>query len=305
MIQKVASKGINTTKQILKYAQNSNKITNVLEKEANVIKKNIEFPKLKRFLEEAKNQINAVINKIKGNKELAKGNKALIKCHDPFDIRALEEAKKYVNDPRLPQSYKTKLMEEIKWAEQHINEKTDAYTSTGLGFIEKSNLEAKRYLEAMDKIEAQFKNAGKSIEYGDIDTYYPKLTSQGEKKLGFKGHLDDSELKEITEKHLSNEDGIHIRDKFTDWQHGKNLDDMPQIFEDAGTNMHGIEFKTRDINSISGHIGDDVQHHSESSLLEALEKNQAKRNQIEQQADDILGHNHLDDIDDIPDSFFD
>ena len=148
---------------------------------------------------------------------------------------------------------------------------------------------------------------GHKFERGDVDENgFP--TTQGKEKLNnpaHKGRLDDLDLQNNIEKHLSNEDGIHIRDKFTDWQHGKNLDDMPQIIEDAGTNMHGIEFKTRDINSISGHIGDDVQHHTESSLLEALEKNQAKRNQIEQQADDILGHNHLDDIDDIPDSFFD
>lgn len=155
--------------------------------------------------------------------------------------------------------------------------------------------------------EKLIEKAGHSVSSGDIDQN-GYLTSSGQRKVDnptFKGHLDDLDLQNNIEKHLSNEDGIHIRDKFTDWQHGKNIDDMPQIIEETNTNIHGIEFKTRDINSISGHIGDDVQHHTESSLLEALEKNQAKQNQIEQQADDILGHNHLDDIDDIPDSFFD
>ena len=269
MIQKVASKGLNTTKQILKYAQNSNKINNVLEKEANAIKKNLEFPKLKRFLEEAKNAIKTIINKLKGTKELTKGNKLQI-AKDNADNIAIREAKELLRNSDLPSSLKSDIERELKYAIETSN--GEDFSCSGLIALKQANLKAKQMLE---------------------------------KKISCKGRLDDFDLQNNIEKHLSNEDGIHIRDKFTDWQHGKNLDDMPQIIEDAGTNMHGIEFKTRDINSISGHIGDDVQHHTESSLLEALEKNQAKRNQIEQQVDDILGHNHLDDIDDIPDSFFD
>lgn len=158
--------------------------------------------------------------------------------------------------------------------------------------------------------EEQIKKAGHSVSSGDIDQH-GYLTSSGKHKVEhptFKGHLDDLDLQNNIEKHLSNEDGIHIRDKFTDWQHGKNIDDMPQIIEETNTNIHGIEFKSGDINSIQGHQVNDVQHHTESSLLDAIEKNHNKRNQLEQCADEVSGHSHCEEvgnIDEIPDSFFD
>ena len=111
-----------------------------------------QFPKLKRFLEEAKNAIKTIINKLKGTKDLTKRNKALIRCLDSSDIRALEEAKKYVNDPRLPNSYKKDLLEEIRWAEQHINNNTGDYTMQGLGFIQTKNQAAKEYIESQDRV---------------------------------------------------------------------------------------------------------------------------------------------------------
>lgn len=269
MIPKIATKGINTTKQILKCTPKTNKIKNVLKKETNTVKNNVEFSKLKRFLEKVINYIKSVFNKIFKKNELVKTKKLNIAKDHPNDPPRIKKLQEIINNP-------------------------DKYESSDIARAEEL------LKDAMESFDPETRNLSARASTR-IDTFNPTPKN-------FYGHLDDLDLKNKMEKHLSNEDGIHIRDKFTDWEYKKNLDDMPQIIENANTNIQGIEFKTKDINSIQGHLVDDIQHHADSSLLETIEKNHAQRQNLENHADDLINHNHIDDIDDIddiPDSFFD
>ena len=266
MIQKVASKGLNTTKQILKYAQNSNKINNVLEKEANAIKKNLEFPKLKRFLEEAKNAIKTIINKLKGTKELTKGNKLQI-AKDNADNIAIREAKELLRNSDLPSSLKSDIERELKYAIETSN--GEDFSCSGLIALKQANLKAKQMLE---------------------------------KKISCKGRLDDLDLQNNIEKHLSDEDGIHIRDKFTDWQYGKNLDDMPQIEKENNETFQGIRFKHSTKNSNNKEKNDTIKN---SVYEEIAAENTFKPSSVN--IDDYTPpiSENVDEIDEIPDWFFD
>lgn len=204
MIQKVAAKGINTAKNVLKYEKNNNKITNVLEKEVNTVKNNIQFPNLKRFLEEAKNTIKAIISKIKGNKELAKANKSYIANylhHDlhnnkyPEDI-ARKKIFELMHNENIPDEYKGLIKLAYK---QYIGE----MPRCGTPFVDVGGIDG--LIERTEKYVSHLTDI-------DSNGYLTSRTIESSHNR-FKGIHDSLDFEETISKKLSNvEHNVNIQD---------------------------------------------------------------------------------------------
>jgi hypothetical protein len=168
-------------------------------------------------------------------------------------------------------------------------------TNYGYFFEEDSLQKQENTMNVNMRIEKNAKlicNSGHKLETSDIDDN-GNLTVLGRYKIAHP-----------VEKIDIDEDGIHIRDKYTDWLYGKNLDDMPKIQKEDNDTFQGIRFKHSTQNLNDKEKNDTINN----SIYEAIIAENVFRpsgshvSSVWENIDDI---DEIDEIDEIPDSFFD